>query len=1003
VRVPPVQKRRSFGIRGWLIAAAFLLVVLLLSARGIARIYTDYLWFKEVHFSHTWRQLIEAKAFPALIFSVVFFVLLYVDLVIADRLAPVARSAGPEDEIIERYRNVVVPYAGRIRVVVAAFFSIVMASGVASEWRDWVLFKNATNFGIKDPQFHKDIGFYVFRLPFLEFVAGWTFAALLVILIITLVFHYLNGGIRLQAPFQRVTPQVKVHISVILALMALTKTVQYYLSRFGLTLSHRGVVDGATYTDVKAQLPALNLLMLISVAAAILFIANIWRRGWVFPIIAVGLWGFISIVVGTIYPAIIQRFVVQPNEFAKEQTYIKRNIDATRTAFGLDKINVQHFKYSSSDIPVGDATQFAATNKTTLDNARLWDPDPLTQVLQSTEEFQPYYQFLDVDVDRYGVNGTLTQTLTGVRELDSTQLPSNTWTNKHLVYTHGYSVDSAQGNSHDGDQPKYLLRDIPATGPQGAPTLTEPDVYFGEGFGGYSVVKSKVDEQEANGETGTNTTKYQGSGGVPLSSFGRRLAFALRFGDFNLIYSGQVTSQSRILYLRDIRERVKTAAPFLEWDADPYPVVLGGNITWVLDGYTTTNRYPYSQSINPDVPPGSGLATSFNYVRNSVKATVDAYNGTINFYVVDPTDPIIRTYRKAFPDLFKDVSQMPQGLREHWRYPVDIFDTQTEQYTQYHMTDPLQFFQKAALWDVAPSPGTSDATASGTTVPSGGNNGGRNSTLASSGNPIDPLYLMMQPPGASGQEFVLQRPFVPRRKGNQLSAFLMAGNDGKNYGKLTLYQVPDNSVAPSPLRASTLIEADPRISKTFSLLDQRGSQVVRGAAQLLPIDDTIFYVRPIYVEGSAAGSSGKQLPRWNYVAVTYGEHAVLDTSVSSAVQNLIAGSIPDAEQEALNGNISNPNQPSPPTSSTTTTTTPTSQPPPNATVAQLLAAAQRASDQADAALRAGDLEGYARDIAQVQALVRQANQLAGQSTTTTPGAGTTTTRPPATTTTVAKA
>src|SRR3954454_19918170 len=396
------KRRRSFGVRGWLIAVAVLLFVLLLSARGLARIYTDYLWFQEVHFGKTWRGLIEAKAFPAIVFSVVFFVAMFVNLVVADRLAPLARSAGPEDEIVERYRTVVQPYSGRIRVAVSAFFAIVMASGVASEWKDWVLFANATKFGVKDPQFHRAIGFYVFKLPFLEFIAGWTFAALIVILIVTLVFHYLNGGIRLQSPFQRVTPQVKVHISVILALMALTKTVQYYLARFGLTLSHRGVVDGATYTDVKAQLPALNLLMLISVAAALLFIFNIFRKGWVFPIIAVGLWGFISIAVGTVYPAIVQRFVVQPNEFAREQTYIKRNIKATQQAFGLDKITVKPFDYAEKLT----ASQ-AIAGKTTLDNARLWDPDPLTQVLQSTEEFQPYYQFIDVDVDRYGVNGQL--------------------------------------------------------------------------------------------------------------------------------------------------------------------------------------------------------------------------------------------------------------------------------------------------------------------------------------------------------------------------------------------------------------------------------------------------------------------------------------------------------------------------------------------------------------------------------------------------------------------
>ena len=1001
MRVPPVQKRRrSFGIRGWLIAAAIFLVVLLLSARGLARIYTDYLWFQEVHFSKTWRGLIEAKAFPALIFSLIFFVAMYVDLIVADRLAPMARSAGPEDEIVERYRNVVQPYAGRIRFAVAAFFAVVMASGVASEWRDWILFSHATKFGIKDPQFHRDIGFYVFKLPFLEFIAGWTFAALLVILIVTLVFLYLNGGIRLQSPYQRVTPQVKVHISVILALMALTKTVQYYLARFGLTLSHRGVVDGATYTDVKAQLPALNLLMLISVAAAILFIANIFRKGWVFPIIAVGLWGFISIVVGTIYPAVIQRFVVQPNEYAREQTYIGRNITATRAAFGLDKIQTKPFAYNT-DITTKTVAQ--TENAKTLDNARLWDPVPLGNVLGATEEFQPFYSFSDVSVDRYNVNNQETQALSGVRELDGTQLPSNTWTNRHLVYTHGYGMDTAQANDSAGDQPKYLLHDIPAVG---ALPLTQPDVYFGQGLNGYSVVDSKVAEQEANGESaGQNkTTQYHGVGGVKVKNFVRRLAFALRFGDFNLVYSGQVTTQSRILYLRDIQQRVQTAAPFLQWDADPYAVNLNGKVVWVLDGYTTSNQYPYSQSINPTVPVGSGLNTNLNYVRNSVKATVDAYDGTIHFYVVDPSDPIIRTYEKAFPDLFDSVKSMPQGLQAHWRYPEDIFDTQTEQYTQYHMTNTQQFFQKAALWDVAPSPdavGTS-ASSSATAAQVGGDNGGRNSTLSGSGNPINPLYLMMQLPGETGQEFVLERPFVPIRKANQLSSFMVARNDGGNYGKLILYQAPDQSNAVSPARASSLIEADPNISAKFSLLDQLGSKVVRGDAQLIPMDGSIFYVRPIYVEGS--GNS--PLPRFNYVAVTYGERAVLDTSVSSAVGHLLNNTIPPVE---ITGNTSPVSGPNGNTIPTTTTTTPGSttntQPPSNATVAQLLAQANDLFTQANAALANQDLATYADDVKQAGVLVARAAALSASvpttptsvpvspSTTTSPVRSPSTTRP----------
>ena len=996
MRVPPVQKRRrSFGIRGWLIAGAILIVVLLLSARGVARVYTDFLWFQEVHFTKTWRELIAAKAFPALIFSIVFFIAMYVNLIVADRLAPLSRTAGPEDEIVERYRNVVEPYAGRIRFGVAAFFAVVMASGVASEWKDWILFSHATKFGIKDPQFHRDVGFYVFRLPFLEFIAGWTFAALLVILIVTLVFHYLNGGIRLQTPFQRVTPQVKVHISVILALMALTKTVQYYLARFGLTLSHRGVVDGATYTDVKAQLPALNLLMLISVAAAILFIANIFRKGWVFPIIAVGLWGFISIVVGTIYPAVIQRFVVQPNEYAREQTYIGRNINATRSAFGLDKIATKPFAYNT-DLKAETVAQ--TENQQTLQNSRLWDPAPLGNVLAATEEFQPFYSFSDVDVDRYTINGQETQALSGVRELDSSQLPSNTWTNRHLVYTHGYGIDTAAANAHNGNAPSYLLSDIPSRSPNDVLPLKQPDVYFGQGLTSYSVVDSKVQEQEANGEGTASTTQYSGSGGVKVKNLARRLAFALRFGDFNLVYSGQVTTQSRILYLRDIQERVRTAAPFLQWDADPYAVNLHGKIVWVLDGYTTTNQYPYSQSINPSVPQGSGLNTNLNYVRNSVKATVDAYNGDVHFYVVDPSDPIIRTYEKAFPDLFDKVDQMPAGLRDHWRYPQDIFDTQTEQYTQYHMTNTQQFFQKAALWDVAPSPDAAGTAAAAATVaPVGGDNGGRNSTLSGSDNPINPLYLMMQLPGETGQEFVLQRPFVPIRKANQLSSFMVARNDGDNYGKLVLYQAPDQSNAVSPARAASLIEADPNISAKFSLLDQLGSKVLRGDTQLIPMDGAIFYVRPIYVEGS--GNS--PLPRFNYVAVTYGERAVLDLNVPDAVGHLLNGTIPSVELTGNTQPVEGPNGNTIPTTTTTPGSTPGSTtvtiPTGNLSVSDLLGQANALFEEANSALASEDLATYASKVKEAEGLVAQAAALAGvkaSTSTTLPSQSAPTTTPP---------
>jgi uncharacterized membrane protein (UPF0182 family) len=979
MRVPPAEvRRRSLGLRGWLIGAAVVIIVLLLSMRGLAQIYTDYLWFKDAGFAKTWRGLLWAKAVPALIFSAAFFVMMLVNLVIADRVAPKFRAGGPEDEIIERYRHYVAPYAGRVRVIVSLFFAVVMGSSVSPEWRNWILFSNSVSFGIDDPQFDRDIGFYVFRLPFLQFAAGWLFAALLVILIVSAVFHYLNGGIRLQSPFQRVTPQVKVHLSVILALMALTKTVQYYLARFGLTLSARGIVDGATYTDVNAQLPAYTLLMFISVAAAVLFILNIWRRGWVFPIIAVGLWGFISIVVGTIYPAVIQRFVVQPNEFSREENYIERNIEATRAAFGIDDDNVtiRDFEYTESL----DRTDVEAEAET-LENVRLWDPLPIKEAFSISQEFQTFYVFGDVDMDRYTIGDEQQKpALSSVRELDPANLPDRTWTNQHLVYTHGYGVVSAAADAVDGDSPSYMLRDIP---PEGDIELSQPGVYFGENLSGYAVVDTKVAEQEATQE-GIRQTRYTGEAGVEVSNLLRKAAFASRFGDWNLLWSGQVTSDSKVLYVRNIRDRVTTAAPFLKFDADPYPVVLDGRLIWMLDAYTTTTRYPYSQSLHPSsLPPGSDLDTDFNYIRNSVKATVDAYDGTIRFYVIDPDDPIVRAYRKAFPELFHDASDMPDGLRDHWRYPEDLFRAQTEQYTQYHMTDPGEFFRKQDLWDIAPRPEqiAAGVTASSTTAP--GNDGGRNTTLPSSGRPMDPLYLTLQLPGdegSNGQEFVLQRSFVPRRKAN-LASFIVARNDPENYGELVLYQT-SASDALSPAQAASSIESDQVISSQFTLLDQAKSRVIRGDVQLIPIGNSILYLRPIWVKGEGA----QTFPHYRFVAAVLGERAVLAENVDEAVNALLNGTTPRI------GGSAPPEEPTTPTTGPTTTTTTTVPPPAgDETVSELLASADSEFAAADEAARRGDYVARETHLQNAREFVRRANDLAGQDGGTSPPTATTST------------
>ena len=983
MRVPTTDlPRRPAGPRVWLVVAVVALLILLTSARGLALFYTDYLWFEEVGFSDTWSGLVAAKAVPALVFSVFFFALMLANLIIADRLAPKRRSMGPEDEIVEHYRAYVAPYSGRLRVGTAAFFAFVFGAPVSAQWREWILFRNGVDFGVDDPQFHRDIGFYVFRLPFLVFVATWVFAAFFGVLLVTAVFHYVNGGIRLRSPFQLVTPQVKAHLSVILALMAFAKTAQYWLSRFDLDFSTRGVVHGASYTDVKAQLPALNFLMVISVAAALLFIGNIFRRGWVLPVIAVGLWGFISIVVGTIYPAIIQRVRVEPNELAKEQKYIERNIEATRTAWGIDddSVSVEPIDYSE-DLEAADLESYAGT----LENVRLWDPSRLEESYQNLQALKAFYRFEDLDFDRYAAGDERAPALIGVRELNESGLPSPSWANRHLFYTHGYgAVIAAADEVASGSAPAFLASDIP---PTGSVVIERPETYFGENLGGFAIVGAKPDEYQPvneQGEPADGTTRYEGTGGVRVSGFLRKAALALRFGSWDLMVSGQLTGESRALYVRDVRDRVAKAAPFLRFDADPYPVVHDGRILWIVDGYTTSSQYPYSQRRNPqDLPAGSGLDIEMNYERNSVKAVVDAYDGSLRFYVVDDDDPILSAYRKAFPELFTDVEDAPAGLSDHFRYPEDLFRVQTEQYAKYHVSDATDFYKGSAQWSISPRPGeraSVGADSADTTTTSTG----ASEETSSSDELITPLYLMTQLPGEETAEFVLTRAFVPysrdHSKDNQLAGFLVARSDpGERYGELVAYRAPDSSDIPSPLKAANQIDATQSISQKFTLLDAAGSAVLRGNVQLLTVGDAIVYLRPIYVQG---GSGQGAYPRFKYVAVTYGERSVLTESVDEALQMLFGDTDPDGDGD----------DPGP-------------DPDPDGngvpeTVSELLAGAEAEFAAAAESLRDGDWAAYGEHIAEAERLVAEAQRLlAAESTTGTgrgidPGSSTTTTTAP---------
>jgi hypothetical protein len=943
------RPRRANRGRASLIAVGVALFFALTSLRGMAGFYTTYLWFTELGFGDIWRGVLGTKVALVLGFSLAFFVLLWLNLFIADKLAPRFNLVGPDDELVQRYREVVGRHVGKVRIVVAALFALLAGGNTAGQWNNWLLFRNSVDFGTRDEQFGEDISLYVFRLPFMSFLVDWLFVAVFIIAVVTVVAHYLNGGIRLQAPGQRVAPRVKAHISLLLGVLALLKAAGYYLQRYELNFSTRGAVQGATYTDVNAQLPALQLLIFISLAAFVLLVLNIRRQGWVLPVIAVGLWAFISVIVGALYPAFIQKFRVEPSEVQREEKYIKRNIEATRAAIGIDKVQVQPFRYDETL-----KAQDLVDNATTIRNIRLWDPAFVTRTYQRLQEIRQYYRFNDVDVDRYMIGGELLQTIVSARELNSADLPSQSWVNRHLQYTHGYGALVSPANAVTADgKPEFLVQDIP---PTGTPEISEPRIYFGQKMPGYVVVNTKqkeIDFQEASGATIEST--YAGKGGVPMGSLLRKLAFALRFGDQNIVISDQITAQSRAVFYRDIVQRVKQAAPFLRYDADPYPVILKGRIVWVQDAYTTTSRYPYAQQANvEELPLTSGLNASFNYVRNSVKVVTDAYDGTMTFYVVDNEDPIVKAYAKAFPKLFTPASAMDPELVAHLRYAEDIFRVQTNMYGKYHITNPVEFYRGTDTWNVSQDPGSGRPSAAPQDVsvldP-------RGRVVQKKTKRMDPTYQLLRLPGDQRESFLLLRPFVAASQADKqqnLTGFMTAKSDPGSYGRLEVFEMPRGDQIDGPSLIDSRIKANAAITSEITLLDQRGSEALQGNVLVLPINNSILYVRPLYVQ-----SSTNPLPEMKRVIVVFGDRAEMAPTLQEALTRVF-GAAPPTLEKAPEGGTPPPGPGAPPPGPT---------PPPN--VQALIDQAQAAFEDAQTALRNSDLAGYQRKMNEVGDLLRR--------------------------------
>ncbi len=991
----PSKRRRPRGsgrARVIVLVVAAVLFVLFTSLRGLAAFYTDFLWFDSLGLSEVWSGILRSKVFLGLAFTAVFFVLCFVNLTLVDRFAPRFRPAGPEDDLLTKYHEVVDRRSGLVRAAVSLLFGLVAGVGMSAQWNEWLLFRNGGDFGVKDATFDTDVGFYVFKLPFLAAVTDWLFASVVIVLLITVVAAYLNGGVRLQAPFQRVTPAVKGHISVLLALLALIKAVDYWLGRYELTFSNRGVVDGATYTDVKAQLPATYLLLLISLLSCALFIANIWRRGWVLPVMAVGLWGFVQLVAGAAYPTFIQRVQVEPEESARESPYIVNNIEATRQALGMDDVEVKAFNYDADEVSTKQAIE---ANPETIRNIRLLDPQVVKPTYQNLQAFLGFYKFDDLDIDRYKVrtpDGSMdtTQVVLSARELDSATVPQKSWEGMHLAYTHGNGIALSAANATDGSgRPDFLVGGVPTqVSDKIEMTLDQPQLYFGESLGmDYTIVgttRDEVDYVDAQGQPVVNN--YSGTGGVGLDSAVRQAAFFLRFDfEWNLIFSNFVTRDSRILYVRDVQDRVETVAPFLSFDADPYPVVIGGKIVYVVDGYTTSNHYPNAQRADTDgLESGSGLKHSFNYARNSVKAVVDAYDGSVTLYVVDDSDPIVNAYAKAFPDLFEDGDAVPRELAEHFRYPEDIFKVQTNMWGRYHISEPGSFYEKNVAWAVAQDPGSVVAT--GPSTPNTTINPTTGASSTKFAKRVDPYYLLMKLPGEEQEGFVMLRTFVPFSEDDgrrQLEAFMVAKSDPDDYGKLVVYEVQNDELPAGPALVASAIQQDPTVAREISLLSQQGSTVTFGDLILVPVDDSLLYVRPLYV----ASQGQTQTPALKYVIVVWdssdpnvGTRVVMKETLKESLEEMFGARAETFEQEVANPDPA-PDPEDTTTTSTTSTTTPGGTEPGDETVESLLARVQQLTTEADQALRMQGSAGlalYAEKMAEIAELYEQINEKLAQ-------------------------
>lgn len=942
-RVPRAPRepgqRRGPNPLGYVLMALIVIIMVLVSLTGF---YTDLLWFRSVNFTSVWSKTLFTKIELFIVFGLITSLIITSNIAIAYRRRPIYVPVTVEADNLERYRGQIEPIKRYVIAAIAVVIFWFAGTSGSKLWQTWLQFRNSTTFGTKDPQFHLDISFFAFKLPMYESLIGWAISTILVTLIATAGMHYVYGGIRPQVRQDRTTAAARVQLSVLLGVLVLIKAVAYWFDRYDLALHQGSLFTGLGYTDVNALLPAKTILAGIAVICALLFFANIIRRSWVLPAAGVSLMVVSSLLIAGIYPAFIQQFTVKPSESNKEAPYIQRNINATRVAYGLSDVTIK-------DYPAVITTQPGQLAKDTsnISNARLLDPDVLSATFRQLQQIKPYYTFPDaLSVDRYTIKGKKTDMVVALRELNIAGSPSQNWINDHLVYTHGFGFVAAPTNVVDADgKPSFTVGNIPPSNGLG---VFQPRIYFGENVPGYSIVGGSAksapneldypDDTQANGQQ--NYT-YAGKGGVPMGSILTRLLFAIKYKDQQIVLSNLINKDSKILYNRSPLQRVQKVAPWLTLDGSPYPAVVNGRVLWIVDGYTTSSGYPYSAvenlasaTTNSETVTSTSVSsladTNVNYIRNSVKATVDAYDGSVTLYQWDTNDPVLKTWSKAYANTVLPKSAISPALLQHIRYPEGIFQVQRDVLKTYHVDTAAAYYGGQDFWKVPSDP----------------------SSLGANAQNQPPTYQTLQLPGSSTASFSLSTSFVPKGSRQNLTGFAVVNSDpGPDYGKITVLQLPRSTNISGPSQVASNFEAKPDVAQTLSLLRQGGSDVVLGNMLTLPVGSGLLYVQPVYVRATSNASS---FPLLQKVLVSFGDQIGFGNTLQEALDQVFGGS--------SGATVNNT------TGTGTTGITPTK----STSLKQALANAQAALTSANAALKSGNFAAYGVAQNQLKAAIAAA-------------------------------